>query len=170
MGLMSSRLAIGQAIVALLTGIIDPATSLPVYSLCQLGAVFNPSNNTAWCEVTHLQGQGKPAGSGGNMVGFRIEDETQWLITSGIGPYELDSPGSQASMLNIQDVVLPVLHSHFQIPQAGNPALAVQSVYSVLPIQIDRSRPIRWPNGHFYLMWYLPIIVKSQYNIGFVSP
>lgn len=170
MGLNSSRLAIGNALVTLVAGVIDPNTNQALLSLVQLGAVFNPSNNVAWCEITHLQGQGKPAGSGGNMVGWRIDDETQWLLTCGIGPYETSSSSAQASMLNVQDVLLPALHTHFQIPSAGNPTQAVQSVYSVLPIEIDRSRPARFPNGHFYLMWSLPVTIKQQYNVELVQP
>lgn len=170
MALVSSRLAIGNALVKLLQGIQNPNTNTALYSLVQLGAVFNPSNNAIWCEVTHLQGQGKPAGSGGNMVGWRIDDETQWLLTSGIGPYEADSAGTQASMLTVQDIVLPTLHTHFQIPDANNPTNAVQSVYSVLPIQIDRSRPVRFPNGHFYLMWSLPVTIEQQYNVLLTQP
>lgn len=170
MALNSSRLAIGNALVTLVTGVIDPNTSAALLSLVQLGAVFNPSNNAAWCEITHLSGQGKPAGAGGNMVGWRIDDETQWLLTCGLGPYEMSSSATQASMLNVQDVLLPALHTHFQLPSSGNPTIAVQSAYSVLPIQVDRSRPVRFPSGHFYLMWSLPVIVKQQYNVSLTQP
>ncbi len=170
MSLNSSRLAIGNALVSLVAGVIDPNTSAALLSLVQLGAVFNPSNNTAWCEITHLQGQGKPAGSGGNQIGWRIDDETQWLLTCGLGPYETSSSSTQASMLNVQDILLPALHTHFQIPQAGSPTVAVQSAYSVLPVQIDRSRPVRFPNSHWYLLWNVPVIVKQQYNVSLVQP
>jgi hypothetical protein len=169
MGLVSSRLAIGQALVTLLAG-IQNSSNVNVYTLTQLGTVFETSNNVPWCEVTFLSGQGKPAGSGGNLIGWRIEDETQWLLTSGFGPYEVDPVATHTAMLTAQDIVLPALHTHFQLPQSGNPALPVQSVYSVLPIQVDRSRPVLFPGGHYYLLWSLPIIVKSQYNLGIVSP
>jgi hypothetical protein len=170
MSLTSGRLAIGQSLVAILQGIQNAAASADLYSLVQLGAVFNPSNNALWCEVTHLQGQGKPAGSGGDMVGWRIDEETQWLLTSGIGPYETDSTTTQKNMLAAQDLVLPALHTHFQLPSASNPSIAIPSVYSVLPIQIDRSRPAKFPNGHFYLLWSLPVIVKQQYNVELSIP
>lgn len=170
MSLDSNRLAIGNALVSLVEGVNDPRTSQPLLSLVQLGAVFNPSNNAAWCEITHLQGQGKPAGSGGSTTGWRIDDEVIFLLTCGIGPYEVSSATTQAAMLNVQDVLLPALHTHFQLPTAGSPTQAVPSVYSVLPIQVDRSRPAKFPNGHFYLIWSLPVIVKQQYNIELSVP
>jgi hypothetical protein len=74
------------------------------------------------------------------------------------------------TMLTIQDILLPTLHQHFQLPVAGNPTIAIQSVYSVLPTQVDRSRPVRFPDGHVYLLWDVPVIVKQQYSISLVQP
>lgn len=170
MALVSSRLAIGNALVALLAGIVNPNTNQALYGLVKLGAVFDPSNLSSWCEVVHMQGKGTPAGSGGSMTGWRIDDEITYLITSAVGPYETDSTAAQTNLLTIQDIMLPTLHQHFLLPTSGNPSQAVQSVYSVLPIQTDRSRPIRFPNGHFYLIWDVPVLIKQQYNIELVSP
>lgn len=166
----SNRLAIGQGLVSLLQGITNPNTSQPLYGLVKLGALFDPSNLTSWAEVTHLQGQGGPAGSGGPSVGWRIDEQVTYLITSGVGPYETDSTAAQTNMLTIQDILLPTLHQHFQLPVSGNPTIAIQSVYSVLPTQVDRSRPVRFPNGSVWLLWDVPVIVKQQYSISLVSP
>lgn len=170
MSLNSSRLAIGNALVAVLAAINDPATSAPLYPLTKLGAVYDPGANTQWAQVTHFQGQSKPVGSGGNMVGWRIDDSITWIITSGFGPYQTDDSAAQAAMLNAHDILLPALHTHFQLPLATNPTQAVQSVYSVLPIEIDRSQPLKFPNGNVYLLWHVPVIVKQQYNIELVQP
>lgn len=170
MALSSSRLAIGNALVALVQGISSPNTNQPLYQKVKLGAVFDPSPFASWCEIYHLQGKGTPAGSGGNQIGWRINEEITFILTSGVGPYETDSSAAQTSMLTIQDILLPTLHEHFQLPVAGNPTLAVQSVYSVLPVQIDRSRPMKFPNGHIYLLWDVPVIVKQQYNVALQIP
>ena len=166
----SSRLAIANALVSLLAGITNPNTSQALYQEVKLGAVFDPSAFTSWCEVIHMQGKGGPAGSGGNQIGWRIDEEVTFLITSGVGPYETDSTATQTNMLTIQDILLPTLHQHFQLPVAGNPTQAVQSVYSVLPTQQDRSRPMRFPNGHVYLLWDVPVVVKQQYGVALVQP
>jgi hypothetical protein len=170
MALSSSRLAIGNALVSLLQGITNPNTSQALYGVVKLGALFNPSNLSTWAEVTHFQGKGGPAGSGGPNVGWRIDEEVTFLITSGVGPYETDSSAAQTNMLTIQDVLLPTLHQHYQLPVAGNPTIAVQSVYSVLPTLVDRSRPVRFPNGNVWLLWDVPVVVKQQYNIELVNP
>lgn len=169
MGLNSSRLAIGQALVALLAGARDGNNNL-IYQDTKLGAMWNPSTFTSWCAVAHVQGKGVPAGSGGQSVGWRIDEEVQFTITSGFGPYETDSTAAQTNMLTAMDVILPLLHSHYLLPTSGNPSQAVQSVYSVLPIQADKSVPVRFPNSHWYLLWSFPIIVKQQYNILQVAP
>lgn len=166
----SSRLAIGQGLVSFLQGVINPNTSQALYGLVKLGAVFDPSNLTTWAEVTHFQGKGGPVGSGGNQVGWRIDEEVTFLITSGVGPYETDSTAAQTTMLTIQDILLPTLHQHFQLPVSGNPTIAIQSVYSVLPTQVDRSRPVRFPNGSVFLLWDVPVIVKQQYSISLIQP
>lgn len=170
MSLNSSRLAIGQALVTLLQGMVNPNTNAALYGTVKLGAVFDPSNLASWAEVVHMQGKGVPAGSGGVMTGWRIDDEVTYLITTGVGPYETDSTAAQVNLLTIQDVLLPTLHQHFLLPTSGNPSQAVQSVYSVLPIQTDRSRPARLPNGHVYLLWDVPVIVKQQYNLELLEP
>ena len=170
MAFTSNRLAIAQGLVSLLQGITNPNTSQPLYGLAKLGAVMNPSNLATWAEVTHMQGQGGPAGSGGPQTGWRIDEQITFMITSGVGPYETDTTAAQTSMLTIQDILLPALHQHFQLPVAGNPTIAIQSVYSVLPTQVDRSRPVRFPDGHVYLLWDVPVIVKQQYSIILQQP
>lgn len=170
MALTSNRLAIAQGLVSLLQGITNPNTSQPLYGQVKLGAMFNPSNLTTWCEVVHTQGQGGPAGSGGNQIGWRVDEQITFMITSGVGPYETDSTAAQTSMLTIQDILLPTLHQHFQLPVSGNPTIAIQSVYSVLPTQVDRSRPVRFPDGHVWLLWDVPVIVKQQYNVVLQIP
>lgn len=170
MSLNSSRLAIGKSLVAILATLTDPVTSAPLYPLTKLGAVYDPGANAQWAQVTHFHGQGKPAGSGGSQVGWRIDDTTTWIITSGFGPYQTSDSTSQAAMLNAQDILLPALHTHFQLPLATDATQAVQSVYSVLPIEIDRSQPLKFPNGNIYLLWYVPVIVKQQYNVELVTP
>lgn len=166
---MSSRLAIGQALVALLAGAKDSNNSA-IYQHTKLGAIWNPSTFTSWCAVAHLQGQGKPEGGGGFQTGWRIDDEIQFIITSGFGPYELDSSTSQENMLAAMDSVLPLLHEHYLLPTSSNPSQAVQGVYSVLPTQTDKSRPMKFPNGHVYLIWSFPIIVKQQYSVVLTAP
>lgn len=168
--LNSSRLAIGNALVALLQNITNPNTSQSLYQLVKLGAVFDPGSFTTWAEVIHLQGKGTPAGSGGNMIGWRIDDEVTFMITSAVGLYQVDDSAVQATMLALQDILLPTLHQHFQLPVAGNPTQAVESVYSVLPIQVDKSRPVRFPNGNVYLFWDVPVVVKQQFNVELVQP
>lgn len=170
MALVSSRLAIANALVALVQGITNPATSTALYQEVKLGALFDPSPFTSWAEVTHFQGQGTPAGSGGTQIGWRIDDTVQYQITSGVGPYETDSTAAQTAMLTIQDVLLPALHTHFQLPDASNPTNAIQSVYSTLVDQPDRSQVAKFPNGHVYLLWHTFVVVKQQYNVTLVQP
>jgi hypothetical protein len=165
----SNRLAIGEALVALLASATN-SSSVLIYQDVKLGAMWNPSTFASWCAVAHVQGQGKPEGSGGAMVGWRIDEEVQFTITSGFGPYETDSTAAQTNMLTAMDVILPLLHQHYQLPSAANPSLAVPSVYSVLPIQVDRSRPMKFPNGHWYLLWSFPILIKQQYSVELVTP
>ena len=160
----------GNALVSLLQGFTNPTTNQPLYQLVKLGAVFDPGATTTWCEVIHTQGQGSPVGSGGNMVGWRIDDAVTFLLTTALGYYEADSTAVQANMLALQDVLLPALHQHFQLPVAGNPTQAVQSVYSVLPVQVDRSRPMKFPNGRWYLLWDVPVVIKQQYSVQLVQP
>lgn len=170
MALSSSRRAIGKALVALVATFTDQSTGLPAYGYTKLGATFDPGANTTWCDVAHFQGEGKPAGSGGNQIGWRIDDVVTFMLTTGVGPYETNDSTAQDTMLNIQDIVLPALHTHFQLPDASNPTNAIQSVYSVQPFQIDRSVPRKFPNGHVYLLWSVPVIVKQGYTITLTQP
>lgn len=166
MALVSSRLAIANAIVALLKTIQNPATSLPLYQLVKLGAVFDASPFTSWCEVTHYQGKGGPAGSGGaQQVGWRVDEDITYQVTSGFGPYEKDSTATQIAMLTTQDILLPTLRQHFQLPDASNPTNAVQSAYSLLIEQVDRSSPVKFPSGSVFLLWHIFVTVKQQYNV-----
>lgn len=170
MPLNSSRLAIGQALVALIQTIQNPSTNTALYQEVKLGAIFDPSPFTSWCDVTHFQGKGGPSGSGGDMIGWRIDEQVTFRVGSGVGPYETDSTAAQVNMLTMQDIVLPTLREHFQLPQAGAPSLPVQSVYRILIEQTDISRPAKFPNGHVYLLWDIFVTVSQQYNILLVSP
>lgn len=171
MSLDSSRLAIGNALVALLATIQNPTTSLPLYGFTKLGAVYDPSAYTTWAEVVHFMGQGGPAGSGGQQVGWRIDEAVRFMVTSGVGPYEIDSTAAETSLLTIQDALLPTIRKHFQLPNANNITQAVQSVYSVLVEQPDRSRPpAKFPNGHTYKLWDTFITVRQQYNVELIQP
>lgn len=170
MSLVSSRLPIANALVYILENVLDPATSAALFPLVKLGAVYDPSPNTQWVQVTHFQGQVKPAGSGGNQVGWRRDDEVIFMITSGFGPYQTNDSTAQHNMLYAQDILGPALDTHFQLPDASNPTNAVPSVYSVLPIQVDRSQPRPFPNGNVYLLWFLPVIVRQQFNVLLTQP
>lgn len=166
----SSRLAIADALVALVRTFSNPNTSQPLYQNVKLGATFDPSAFTSWCDIVHSQGQGTPAGSGGSAVGWRIDDSVRYLVTSGVGPYEIDSTAAQINMLTIQDVLLPALHTHFQLPDSTNPTTVVQSVYSTLVDQPDKSMAMKFPNGHIYLLWHVIVVVKQQYGVILVQP
>lgn len=171
MTLNSSRLAIAQGLVTLLQGATNPVTSQAVYQAVQLGAFFSNSAQTyaSWAEVSFFEGKSTPAGSGGAMTGWRIEDAVTLSVVSG-WDYEEDSTAAMTNMLTAMDIVLPLLHSHVVIPQSGNPALAIQSVYSVLEEQPDRAIPVRIPPGHVYLLWHVYVMVKQQYNVTLTSP
>ena len=170
MALNSNREAIGKALVYVVQQVIDPSTSTALFPLVKLGAVFDPGAYTQWAQVAHYRGQQKPAGSGGNQIGWRRDDEVIFMITSAYGPYQLNDSTAQINMLHAQDLLLPSLDTHFQLPDASNPVNAVQSVYSVLPIQVDLSEPRKFPNGNVYLLWHVPVIVKQQFNISLVQP
>lgn len=170
MALNSSRLAIGNALVSLIAGFQNPATSLPLFQVVKLGALFDPSALTSWCEVSHHDGKGGPAGSGGNLIGWRIDDAVTFSVTSGIGPYETNDSVAQANMLTVQDILLPTLRQHFLLPQSTAPTLAVQSAYSMLVEQADQSRVAKFPNGHVYILWNIFVTVKQQYNVMLTQP
>jgi len=167
---LSNRLAIGQALVALLQAIGNPSTSQPLYQYVKLGAIFDPGAATTFAEVVHVQGKGGPAGSGGPQIGWRIDDAVTFGINTGFGPYETDDSAAQSTMLFVQDVVLPTLRTHHQLPTVADPTQAVIGTYSLLIEQVDKSRPVRFPNGHVYLLWNLFATVKQQYSISLSTP
>lgn len=165
----SQRLDIGNGLVKMLQGVTNPSTSQPLYGYAKLGALFDPSPYTSWCEVTFFQSQSGPAGSGGFQVGWRIEDNPVFKITSG-WDYEADSTAAMTNMLTAMDILVPILHSHYQIPAPNNPSQPIASVYSLLENQVERAVPVRFPNGRIYLLWDTYAVVKQQYNVTLVSP
>lgn len=167
----SMRLPIAQGLTTLLAGIQNPSTSQPVYALAKLGAIFDPTGFSSWVEVVDPRGKVGHAGSGGNQIGWRIEDNILFKVTSG-WPYQADSTAAMENMLSAQDIVLPLLLSHYQIPSPNNPAQPIASVYSVLEDdgQTDMSQPVKFPNGVVYLLWTLWVEVKQQYNVLLTSP
>jgi hypothetical protein len=169
MTLNSSRLLIAQGLQTMLQGVTNPATSLPVYQQVQLGAFFNPEVYASWAEVAFFEGKSGPAGSGGNLVGWRVDDAVTFSVVSG-WDYEEDSTAAMTNMLTAMDIVLPLLHSHVVIPLSTNPAVGIASVYSVLEEQPDRAIPVRIPNGHVYLLWHVYVVVRQQYNVTLTSP
>lgn len=167
----SNRLLIAQGLVLLLQGITNPATSAPVYGLAKLGAVTDPSGVSSWVEVVDPRGKVGHAGSGGNVIGWRIEDDIAFKITSG-WDYDADTTAAMTSMLTAQDIVLPTMASHYQIPNPLNPTQPIATVYSVLEDQgqTDASQPVRFPNGRVYLTWTFWALVKQQYSVLLVNP
>lgn len=166
----SSRLNIANGLVTLLSGITNPNTSLPLYSAVVLGALFNPSVGFAsWGQVSFLQGTSGPAGSGGNLIGWRIKDDIVLPITSG-WDYETDSATAMTSMLTAMDILMPILHSHPTIPDPNNPTVPIASVYSVLEELPDRAVPVRVPNGHMWLLWHVFVLIKQAYNVTLTTP
>jgi len=165
MALDSMRLAIGQGIVSMLQGIQNPSTSQPLYQYVKLGSVFDPSPYSGlWADVTFFQARSGPAGSGGSMIGWRVQDEPTFMITTGV-QYDTDSTAAMESILTAMDVLMPMLHSHYQIPSPDNPAQPIASVYSLLEDQVDKGRPVRYPNGKVYYLWFTYASVKQQYNV-----
>jgi len=166
----SNRLGIANGLVSLLAGITNPNTSQPLYGTVVLGALFNPSVGYAsWGQVSFLQGTSGPAGSGGNLIGWRIKDDIVLPITSG-WDYETDSATAMTSMFTTHDILMPILHSHPTIPDPNNPTIAIASVYSVLEELPDRAVPVRVPNGHMWLLWHVFVLIKQQYNVLLQSP
>lgn len=166
----SNRLLIAQGLALLFKGITDPNTTQPVYGLSKLGAVLDPSGVSSWVEVVDPRGKVGHAGSGGTAIGWRVEDDITFKVTSG-WDYEADTTAAMVNMLTAQDIVLPILTSHYQIPNPNNPSLAIASVYSVLEDQgqTDMSLPVRFPNGRVYLLWTLWVLVKQQYNVTILN-
>jgi hypothetical protein len=162
----SSSLLIAQGLQLLLAGIINPTTSQPVYAFSKLGAVFDPTQYPSWVEIVDPRGKLEHAGSGGNQIGWRIEDDIAFKITSG-WDYEADSTAAMTNMLTARDIVLPIFAGHYQIPSPANPAQPIASVYSVLEDQgqTDGAGPVRFPNGRVYFLWTFWALVKQQYNV-----
>jgi len=171
MALSSSSLLIAQGLVSLLSGIINPNTSQPVYAYSKLGAIFDPSPYSSWVEVVDPRGKVGHAGSGGQVVGWRVEDDLTFKITSG-WPYQQNSTTAMENMLTARDIVLPLFASHYQIPNPNNTSIAIASVYSLLEDQgqTDVTVPVRFPNGSIQLLWTFYALVRQQYNITFKSP
>ncbi|MBA2285838.1 MAG: hypothetical protein H0W02_10165 [Ktedonobacteraceae bacterium] len=169
--LNSSRLLIAQGLVSLLQGVQNTVTSSNLYLAVKLGSFFDPSAYASGlcADVTFFQGKSGPAGSGGNLVGWRIEDAPVFVITT-IADYEADSTLAMTNTLTAMDMLMPLLHSHFQIPNPNAPSLPIASVYSLLEDQVDRARAVRYPNGHVYYVWTTFALCKQQYNVSLSLP
>jgi hypothetical protein len=169
---MSSSMSnpICDGLVSMLQTIQNGA--IPLYSFVKKGAIFDPSSISGlWAEVVDPRGRAGHAGSGGNQIGWRIDDLISFKLTTGY-LYEADSTAALTNILMARDVLMPILMSHYLIPSPNNPAQAIASVYSVLEDQgqTDITQPVRFPNGHLYLLWSLWVQVKQQYNVELVSP
>lgn len=171
MALTSNRLLIARGLVSLLAGITNPNTSQPVYAFSKLGALFDPSPYASWVEVVDPRGRLGHAGSGGTVIGWRVEDEIVYKITSG-WPYQPDSTAAMTSMLTAADIVLPIFASHYVIPNPDNPSIQVANVYSLLEDQgtTDTAIPVRFPNGQVYLLWSFYALIKQQYSVQLQTP
>lgn len=168
MTLNSSRLLIGQGLQALIASVMNGAN--PLYGDVKLGAIFDPTAFTSFAEITMANAKSKPAGSGGQQIGWRIEDDIVWCVASG-WDYEADSTAAMTNMLTAQDILLPFLHTHYQVPNPSTPSVAIASLYHLTEWERDeRARPVRFPNGRVYLMWELYIGTKQQYNVTIVNP
>jgi hypothetical protein len=168
MALNSSRLLIGQGLVALVQSVMNGPN--PLYGLVKLGSVFDPTPYTSFVEITFATGKSKPAGSGGQQIGWRIEDDPLWCVASG-WDYEADSTAATVNMLTAMDILIPFLHTHYQIPNPNNPSIAIASLYHLTEWDRDeRARPVRFPNGRIYLMWEIYLGTKQQYNVTIVNP
>lgn len=168
MPLNSSRLLIGQGLQALIAGVQNGAN--PLYAGVKLGAYFDPTSLSSFAEITFHHAKSHPAGSGGQQIGWRIEDDIVWCITSG-WDYEADSTAAMTNMLTAQDILLPVLHSHYQIPNPNTPSVAIASLYHMTEWeQQERARPVRFPNGRVYLLWEVYIGTHQQFNVTIVNP
>jgi hypothetical protein len=171
MSLGSSRLIIGESLETFIQGIINPNTEQPLYQLAQLGAIFDPGTSTTFAEILHHQGQSGHAGSGGSQIGWRVDDVITYTIITGVGPYETGSRAAMVNMLTAQDVLLPALHQHYTLPMVDDSGNAVQSMYSLELAPADRSLPpVRFPNGHTYLLHNTFVLIRQQYNVELVNP
>jgi hypothetical protein len=170
----SSRLAIAQGLVALLQTVTNPATSQPLYQAVQLGA-FNESQAqilstyASWAEVNFFEARGGPSGSGNQAVGWRIRETVTFSIVSG-WDYEVDSNAAMVNMFTAQDILLPILRSHVTLPLASNPSTMIASVWLQLEEMPDRAVPVKFPNGHVYLLWHVYASVRQEYNVTIQNP
>lgn len=171
MSTASNRLAIAQGIVLLLQGITNPSTNQAVYSYCKLGAVVDPTPYASFVEVVDPRGKVGHAGSGGTQIGWRVQDEILFKVTSG-WDYEADTTAAMVNMLTAQDIVIPTFASHVLIPSPANLSQAIASVFALYEDngQTDQSQPVRFPNGKAYLLWTLWLLVKQQYNVIIQNP
>ena len=168
MTLNSSRLLIAQGLQALIAGVQNGAN--PLYGFVKLGHFFDPTPYTSFAEITFVNGKSKPAGSGGQQIGWRIEDGPLWCIGSG-WPYQADSTAATTNMLAAMDILVPFLHTHYQVPNPNNPSIAIASMYHLDEWERDeRARPVTFPNGQVYLLWELYIGTKQQYNVVITNP
>lgn len=167
----SQRLLIAQGLQLLFQNVSDPTTNLPIYATAKLGAILDPTGLNSWCEIVDPRGKVGHAGSGGNVVGWRVQDAIAFKITSG-WIYEQDTNAAMVSMLTAQDIILPMMASHYLIPNPDDPTKSIGSVYSVLEDQnqTDMAMPIRFPNGHLYILWSFWALVQQQYNITLIVP
>jgi hypothetical protein len=165
----SNRLAIGQSLQAFLATIQNPNTSQPLFALSKLGNVFDPTSVSSFIEVTYVKGMSAPVGSGGNQIGWRIEETLIWLLTGG-WEYETDSTAAMTNMLTAMDILVPTLHQHYQLPLSTNTSIAVSSMFSFLVEPQDRARISRFPNGKVYLLHECYVTTKQQYGVDIVSP
>jgi hypothetical protein len=167
----SQRQLITRGLQTWLQGVIDPNTSATLYQYVKRGHILDPGTISGlWADVVYFQGKSGPAGSGGNMVGWRIEDNPIWVIETGY-IYELDTTVAIDAVMNAADILLPAIHSHYLIPNPDNPSVQIGSVYSVLESEYnDRGMPLRYPNGHSYYVWSTYVTVKQQYNVTLVTP
>jgi hypothetical protein len=164
----SSRETIGLGLEALLPTIIDPRTSTALLKYVKLGHIFDPSAYANFAEITHYQGMSGPAGSGGSLIGWRIQDRIVFQIGCGV-PYEQDSRSASIASLHIQDVLLEFLHERHKVPDPNDLSIPIGSVYSLLENQQpDKSQPVTFPNGRVYLMWWTYAVVQQQYNVELI--
>ena len=168
MTLNSSRLLIAQGLQALIAGVQNGAN--PLYAGVKLGAYFDPTGLSSFAEITLATAKSKPLSSGGQQTGWLIKDDPLWCIGSG-WDYEADSTAAMTNMLATMDILVPFLHTHYQIPNPNNTSIAIASMYHLDEWERDeRARPVRFPNGRVYLMWELYIGTKQQYNVTIVNP
>lgn len=166
-----NSLLIANGLVALLQGITNPSTSTAVYSYVKLGAVLDPSPYTSFAEVVDPRGRLGHAGSGGNVIGWRVDDTLTFKITSG-WRYDQDTTTAMTNMLTARGLVLPTFASHYQIPNPTTPSVPIASVYSLLEDQgqTDGAIPVRFPNGAVYLLWTFYVTARQQYSVTITSP